>query len=33
MENDKLFYGTILAMFLAFTGHPVLAILVFLIII
>jgi hypothetical protein len=29
--SDSLFYGTILALFLAMVGHPVLAVLVFII--
>lgn len=29
-DSDKLFYGTILAMFVAMTGHPFVALLIFL---
>ena len=31
MNSDKAFFGTILALFALFTGHPVLAFLVFFI--
>ena len=30
MDDDRIFYGTILALILACTGHPVLAVLIFL---
>ena len=28
---DKAFYGTILAMFVAMTGHPIIALIIFII--
>jgi len=31
MDSDKAFFGTILAMFALLTGHPVVALLIFLI--
>jgi phosphatidylglycerophosphate synthase len=29
MSSDKLFFGTILAMFVAMTGHPWIALVIF----
>jgi phosphatidylglycerophosphate synthase len=29
--SDKLFYGTVLAMFVAMTGHPWIALIIFII--
>ena len=28
---DKAFYGTVLAMFVAMTGHPIIALIIFII--
>lgn len=30
MGDDKIFYGTILAMFALFTGSPIIALIIFL---
>lgn len=29
VTNDRVFFGTILAMFVAFTGHPIIALIIF----
>jgi len=29
MNTDKAFFGTILAMFVALTGHPIVALIIF----
>ena len=29
MTSDRTFFGTILAMFVAFTGHPIIALIIF----
>jgi hypothetical protein len=31
MDNDKAFFGTILAMFALLTGHPIIALIIFII--
>lgn len=31
MDSDRAFFGTLLAMFVAFTGHPWIALLIFII--